>query len=266
VCDVPKQTVVCRSCGKAFQVDGDLARAFCLYCGAENKFNPPTILGLDVDLMNLPTDPAERRDSLLRLIAADGESAALARDRYLFWAARFEPIGRQAKRYGDKFIEFISLILFYSQNYPSRSAMKRARKDRDRFLGREALRKALTEAVYPLETLQMEFVDAAELYLRACRDDKHYGSRLFELVKLKEKDVAEKAAEDLAVGIMSYLCQLGMTPETDLLIQALHPAYSVVFPKYAELLDEAIARLPNEINAILYRVLARKPILQEDAT
>lgn len=260
-----KRSIVCRSCNQTFQADANLSRAFCLYCGAENNIEPQSSANIESNPLNLSTDPATRREQLMQMIAANGGTAALARDRLLFWGARFESIGRRAERYGDKFIEFISLLIFYSQNYSSRSAMKRARKDRDRFFNRPPMQKALHEAIHPQELLLLEFNDAAEIFLRACREDKHYSSRLFALVKMKDNDVATKAAEDIAIGMMGYLCQLGMIPETDQLIRALHRAYPIVFDTYPDLLDETIARQSDEIRAMIYRVLAQDQIHQEDA-
>lgn len=260
-----KRSVVCRSCGQLFEVDSGLSRAFCLYCGSENTVPTLNAAASAVEPLALSADPAARRTQLEQLAAAGGESAAVARDRLLFWNARFEPIGRHELRYGDKFMEFIATLTFYSQNYPSKGAMKRARKDRDKFLSRPGLLKAMAEAARPQEMLLQEFYDTAELYLKACRDDKHYGSRLFDLVKLKEEDVAAKAAEDVAIGMMGYLCSLGMTPQTDLLVQALHQAYPAIFTNFPDLLDEAIARLPTEVRAMLYRVIARVPGQPEES-
>lgn len=260
-----KRSILCKSCGQSFEVDSKLSRAFCLYCGAENSVPAQTAPSAAVDLLKLSTDPATRKAQLEQLTASSDASAATARDRLLFWAARFERVGRHENRYGDKFVEFISTLIFYSQNYPSRGAMKRARKDRDRFLARPVMLKAMAETTHPKALLLQEFYDAAEIYLKACHDDKHYGSKLFELVKLKEEDIAIKAAEDVAIGMMGYLCQLGMTPQTDLLILALHKAYAAVFTKYPDLLDETISRQPTEIRTMLYHILSIDPSQQEEA-
>lgn len=259
-----KKSIVCRSCGQMFEADSALTRAFCLYCGAENDITSNQSPWSVDSLSALPAEPATRRALLEQLAAAGGADAAAARERLLFWPARYEAVDRHATRYGDKFIEFISILLFYSQNYPSRGSQKRARKERDKFLARPALVKAMAEAVHPEEALLQEFRDAAEVYLKACRDDKHYGSKLFELVKLKEDDVAAKAAGDVASGVMAYLVQLGMTPQTDLMIQGLHMAWTSVFSKFPDFLDEAIGNLPAEHQAAINRVLSRNPSHQEE--
>lgn len=259
-----KKSIACRSCGQIFEADSALSRAYCLYCGAENEVPGDRAAWSSSGLSALPADPITRRALLEQMAAVGGEDAAAARDRLLFWPARYEAVDRHATRYGDKFIEFISILLFYSQNYPSRGSQKRARKERDKFLARPALVKAMAEAVHPQEALLLEFRDAAEVYLKACRDDKHYGSKLFELVKLKEDDVAAKAAGDVASGVMAYLVQLGMTPQTDLMILGLHMAWASVFSKFPDFLDEAIGNLPAEFQSAINRVLSRKPALQEE--
>jgi len=259
-----KKSMVCRSCGQMFEAESALTRAFCLYCGAENEVPKDQAAWSSSGLSALPADPLSRRALLEQMVAAGGEDAASARERLLFWPARYEAVDRHATRYGDKFIEFISILLFYSQNYPSRGSQKRARKERDKFLSRPALVKAMAESAHPEQALLQEFRDAAEVYLKACRDDKHYGSKLFELVKLKEDDIAAKAAGDVASGVMAYLVQLGMTPQTDLMIQGLHMAWTSVFVKYPDFLDEAIGNLPAEHQAAINRVLSRKPAHQEE--
>ena len=262
---MPKQSLVCRACGKTFEADDSLSHAFCVYCGQENALSPrngePS-----ADLWKLPTDPAARRAQLEQVAESGSAQAGLARDRLLFWFARFDPVGHREARYGDKFIEFISILIFYSRNYPSRSAMKRARKDRDKFLSRPALVKAMAETSHPHMLFLQEFSDAAEIYLKACRDDKHYGSKLFDIVRMKESDIAAKAAEDVAIGMMGYLCQLGLDPQTELLIQALHKVFPTVFTQYPEYVDDLIAQMQTETRAMLYRVLAKDPAQQEDVT
>lgn len=259
-----KKSIVCRSCGQMFEADSALTRAFCLYCGAENEIPKERTAWPADGWSTLPADPVTRRALLEQMVAAGGEDAAAARERLLFWPARYEAVDRHATRYGDKFIEFISILLFYSQNYPSRGSQKRARKERDKFLSRPALVKAMADADHPQEMLLQEFRDAAEVYLKACRDDKHYGSKLFELVKLKEDDVAAKAAGDVASGVMAYLVQLGMTPQTDLMILGLHMAWASVFSKFPDFLDEAIGNLPAEHQAAINRVLSKNPAHQEE--
>lgn len=258
---MPQKDVKCRTCGKVFQADDQLSRAFCLYCGAENHLVPKS--AEDVTPFDLSTDPATRLGQLERL-AAEGPDANVARDRLLFFPARFECVSRKEERYGDKFIELIATILFYSQNYPGRHAMKRARKDVDRFFGRPALKSAEASAENPRRTMLLEFHDAAEIFLRACRDDKHYGSRLFEIVKLKEDEVAEKAARDVAVNIMHYLVQLGMPAQSDLLLMGLHRAWPIIFTRFPALLDDTIAELPDDDRAAIYRVIAKETKPEED--
>ena len=132
---MPLKDVKCRACGKVFQADDKLSRAFCLYCGTENYLNPQ-ISHEEVTPYDLAEDPTTRREQLQRLAVGDGPDAALARDRLLFWAARFERVSRREERYGDKFLELITVILFYSQNYPSAHTMKRARRDVEKFFER----------------------------------------------------------------------------------------------------------------------------------
>ncbi len=257
------KNVKCRACGKVFQADDQLNRAFCMYCGTENHLVPLTGSGSPYDLAE---DPITRREQLQHLAAGDGPDAAMARDRLLFWPARFFKVSRREERYGDKFLELITTVLFYSHNYPGTRNMKRARKDVERFFARPELRQALAEAAGPRQALLLEFHDAAEVYLRACRDDRHYGSRLFDIVKLKEEEVAAKAAEDVAVHMMHYLVALGLPEQSDLLVMALHRAWPVIFDKTPGLLDEAIAELPDDIRAAIYRLTAHDTELQEEKT
>lgn len=260
---MPLKDVKCRNCGKTFQADDQLSRAFCLYCGTENYLNP-LVAHEEVTPFDLATDPVTRREQLQRLAAGDGPDADVARDRLLFWPARFHRVSRKEERYGDKFLELITVILFYSQNYPGTRSMKRARKDIEAFFARPAFRQAMAEAADPRKALLLEFHDTAEVFLIACRDDKHYGSRLFEIVKLKEPEVADKAAQDVAMNIMQYLTQLGLPGQTDLLLMGLHRAWPIVFNAYADRLDEVIAELPDDTRAAIYRIIAHETSRPEE--
>lgn len=258
-----KKTVVCQTCRKAFEADEGLAKAFCLYCGAENRLMADGSVVRDVDLSDLPTDPIERRTFLERLVASGGPEAAQAHDRLLFWPARFEAVDRRATRFGDKFVELLTIMSYFSANYPSRGAMKRAVKERDKILARPALKKAMSEAAHPRKTLQEEFFDAACVYLLACRDDKHYGAKLFDLVRMKEEDIARKASHDVAINMMGYFCQIGLVPETETAIRALHQAWPAVFSHYPDFVDDDLATLPDPIRTAIYRILSTNPDLQE---
>ncbi len=258
---MPLKDVKCRKCAKTFQADDELGRVFCLYCGTENEIsrNSDTESYLD-----LPENPVSRREQLERLSAGDSPEKVIARDRLILWSARFFRISRKEERYGDKFLELITSILFFSQNYGSPRLYKRARKDYERFFARPEFQQAMAAAIDKLRALQLEFYDAAALYLRSCREDKHYGSRLFDIVKLKEEQVAEKAAVDVANNIMFYLVEIGMPQHADLLIKGLHQAWPIVFAKYPELLDEAIAALPADGRAEIYRAISRDLKNQEE--
>ncbi len=258
-----KTTIICQSCRKAFDADDTLERAFCVYCGAENHLMPKSASDSSVSLSALPTDPQLRKKLLEQLAGSSGPEAFEARDRLLFWPARFEAVDRHATRYGDKFVELLTILTYFSANYPSRGSQKRAVKERDRIFSRPALVKAMTEASHPLVSLEEEFFDAAVVYFLACRDDKHYGSKLFDLVRLKDEDIARKAANDVAVNMMGYLCQIGLVPQSEVVIRALHRAWPTVFRQFPDFLDEFIQALPDDIRTTLVRILSQVPLRQE---
>ncbi|NLC84289.1 MAG: hypothetical protein GX749_04335 [Ruminococcaceae bacterium] len=252
--------VKCRNCSKTFQADDEFGRVFCTYCGTENMIIRENTSD---SITNLPEDPLTRRELLERLAASDSQEKSIIRDRLLFWAARYVKLSRKEERYGDKFLELITTLLFFSHNYGSPRLFKRARKDYDRFFNTPEFQKAMSEAADTQQALRLEFLDAAILYLRSCREDKHYGSRLFDIVRLKDDQIALKAATDIANNIMYYLYQLGMPQHADLLIQALHRGWSTIFMKFPELLNEAIAALPDDGRAAIYRAIASETNNQE---
>lgn len=113
-------------------------------------------------------------------------------------------------------------------------AIKKAQQELDKFFHQKALAKAYEENPDALkEAFYEALLDSAKLYQEACRTDHHYGSKLFNLMKMKPEEVAEKAGREVYELLVPALLQMDKVFWRNQMLTAIHLAYQEVFAETA---------------------------------
>ncbi len=229
--------IQCRQCEKVFQADNTLTQVFCVYCGARNQV----------------TDPAGSAGPARMTWIDEATETAV---RAAFDRARFRILDRKTGQKADHFVGFWTSLLFHSNTNRSNWGLRSARKEIERFFERRELQEALALAgENGLRLLCEQLVDSGEVFLQTCRDDRRYGSKLLDMIRLKPEDVANKAAFDICYHVLSFLVHLDRPAQSDLVIFAAVMAYPRVFPDYKEQLGLEMAKLPDEERKIIMEIV-----------
>lgn len=225
------QSVTCTGCGKNYQIQEGVPQSFCVYCGQQQAVH-----------LVLPDDGVERKAELEKLISQAQPDVRVIQA-LAMWNARFTPVGRKQQRLADEFIRLWSVFFVYGRGGLSAHKQAQIQKEVEAFFKRKALQDALDGLDNPQQALYEELLDSACFYVRLCLTDRHYTSGLFELIRLKPRDVARKLAEDIGNTILASLLEMPDTPQVQQMLSAMVCAYRRQCSEYAELLDARIAVL-----------------------
>lgn len=237
-------TVTCTACGKSFQAEEGLPHSFCVYCGARQQAQPAP----------LPDEGAARKAALQKL-AASPDADEHVRGALALWGARFVPVGRNGKRMADEFIRLWSTFAVYGRGGRTAQGQRQAQKMVEAFFGRSALRDALQTLENPQQALYRELLDAARLYVRVCLSDRHYGSTMFDLVRLKPEEVAKKLADEMVQMMLLPLLAMPDSPHTRQLMAAAVQAYRLECGAHQPVLERRLSALPGAQRARLQAAL-----------
>ncbi|HHU52839.1 MAG TPA: hypothetical protein GXZ43_02000 [Clostridiaceae bacterium] len=147
---------------------------------------------------------------------------------------RFAYIDRKKQRKADLFIGlWLELKISVVQSQSMRSIINQEKQLNNFFSKQEIITLLEENKQEAQKALYAEILDSALLYQSACLEDRHYGSKFFNLIRLKDDEIAYKAAKEVYNDIISAL--LGMNDYTwrNYMITALHVAYQEVFNKNA---------------------------------
>jgi hypothetical protein len=182
------------------------------------------------------------------------EDRQAARLRQLFWQARYQAV-RHSKIPADTFLAFYANLALYTATSRMTFPRKRIMRDIDKFFSQPRLAEAMA-AAGPLasDMLHQELYDAAVLYFTTCKTDTNYTSALFNIVKLKEHQIAAKAAGNAVDGMLAPLIMLGDFEWRDATVLVLCQAYAQIFPENGDDLDARINQLKPEIANRINRI------------
>jgi len=180
-----------------------------------------------------------------------------ARLRQLFWRARYQPV-KHSDRPADTFLGLWANLLLDSSARRLSFPKKQIRKNLSRVFEHPQLIEALSAAgPEGAGMLLEELKDSARLYFTTCRMDSNYSSLLFNMIKMKDDQVADKAARSTAKGILVPLLMLDEMPWRDEMIEAVCSAYPEVFTSDADCLDNKISELSPEMLDQITRIRTR---------
>lgn len=172
-------------------------------------------------------------------------------------------IDRNKTRRGDRFLSlWIEFKLLAGQGIGKRNA-GRAKKFYEKFFADKELRRILEPVANVDEIMFAQLIDSAEVYMRACKEDRQYGSKLFALMRMKDEEIAVKAANDVYDSIVQLLLILPRDDMRDRLIFAIHHAYQTVFDEYAIGAEQYYARAEDVLEAFREAVAIEEyPVLE----
>ncbi len=147
---------------------------------------------------------------------------------------RYKYLGKKQANKADLMVGlWLNLKLLTSQRLSQRQ-IKKQEKEIAKFFDQEPLQKLLeAEPELGREAIYQEILDSARIYQEACRTDPHYGSKLFNLVKLKDDELADKAGQEVYRQIIKPLLMMDQSFWRDQMVCALHQAYQEVFKDHA---------------------------------
>ncbi len=147
---------------------------------------------------------------------------------------RFKVIKGHPERKADLLIgQWINLKITIGQRNSPRT-IKRAERELNNFFNQKSLREVFAENPKALkEAFFEEIKDSARIYQEACLSDRHYGSRLFNLLKMKPEEVAEKAGSEVYEILIPSLLEMQEVFWRNQMIAAIHSAYQEVFAENA---------------------------------
>ena len=226
--------IKCAGCGKNFQADEKVERAYCLYCGHANMIGAAVVNDQTVD-------PDQ--------------------ERYLEWKkaienVRFKIWNKKTGEKGDTFIGFWSMLIFHGRNSRGFFGLKRASREANKFWQQSVIGDVLIEAGDQAKKLISEqLYDSARAFYQTCREDRHYGSKMLDMVKLKPEQIADKAAAEVSEQIFSYWLKFEPISYRDEIFRAAWFAFSSVFTEKSDALAERVSRLPADERRLLSEII-----------
>lgn len=147
---------------------------------------------------------------------------------------RYKYLGKKQANRADLMVGlWLNLKLLTSQRMSQRQ-LKKQENELAKFFDQKAIQELLAaEPDLGRMALYQEILDSARIYQEACRTDPHYGSKLFNLVKLKDDELADKAGQEAYQQIIRPLLAMDRTFWRDQMVCALHTAYQEVFKDHA---------------------------------
>ena len=198
-------------------------------------------------MINNPKNKFEQDRQIAEDTSMPENERQAARLRQAFWFARYQPV-RHSDLPADTFLALWANLSIISASRRWVFPIKQIKRDLARVFSQPQLLEALA-AAGPLASamLRNELDDSARVYFTSCRTDSNYSSVLFNFVKLKDNQIASKAAAGAAEGILLPLIMIGEVPWRNEMIAAICDAFPVVFPEFAEALENKIGELKPEI-------------------
>jgi hypothetical protein len=235
--------IICQKCGKTFQIDDDVQKAFCVHCGAANELS-----GAESGTAGIPADQTVELDAQQQVL--------LNECRQKFESARFKVFNRKTGEKGDTMIGFWSTLLFHGRNSRGFFSMNRARREADKYWQQPVIAQALSDAGDLAEMLVAEqLYDSVKRFYKTCKEDRHYGTKLLDMMKLKPDQIADKVAKEFTGLIFEYWLHFEQVRYRDQIFRAAWHAYPVIFPDYPDLLRERVNNLPVEEYQELRKIL-----------
>jgi hypothetical protein len=210
---------------------------------------------LKVQVTDMAIDPQSRYDQDEQLINdqdRDESERQQARLRQAFWQARF----KKQKKTGFIADGFVGLWMSLMMNV-NFGGKRLASKEIEKFFTQPLLLDAIRQAGDSAQAFLMEeLTDSATTYLMTCRTDSHFTSNVMGFVRMKEIEIANKAARGTAVNILALLIEIGHPSHRDDLIRAFWNAWLQAFSDFPTMLSVKVREMDPKTSSQIMDIVA----------
>ena len=202
-----ERTISCGFCGKTFQVEDGVSKAFCVHCGAETIVGEKTIQ----EVLDEIYEPKKRYNYLEEYLEKNPED-----EQANLLAALFEI------RYFHRKIEtFDGFLRLWFDN------IRNEIKD---FFEEEKVAGFRAQSQQAEDLFWHEMSNAIELYYVSSKTDRQYTSSFFNLFRMKGDAVVTKAAKDVVTTGVALLSLCEKTEYTQKLTEISRGAFLKAYP------------------------------------
>ncbi|MGB4610051.1 MAG: DUF6553 family protein [Saccharofermentanales bacterium] len=173
---------------------------------------------------------------------------------------RFIYVDRKQQRKADLFLGlWLELKISVVQSHSMRAIVKQEKQLNNFFSKKEIVALLEENKEIAQKALYAEILDSARIYQKACLEDRTYGSKLLNLIRMKDDEIAYKAAKEVYQIIIPALLAMSNRNWRNQMITAVHLAYQEVFRDNALkpdiLFDEADLEVRDEFTNIISKTL-----------
>ena len=173
---------------------------------------------------------------------------------------RFKYVDRKKQRKADLLMGlWLELKISVTQSQSKRMIV-RLEKSINKFFSQKEILTMLEEDTLAVQkALYAEILDSALIYQKANLEDRHYGSKFLNFVKMKDDEIAYKAAREVYQVIIPALMRMSDQIWRNQMITALHVAHQEIFAQNTyrpeALFDAAKLQVYEEFNKIVTNTL-----------
>lgn len=175
------------------------------------------------------TDPARRRQILMRALETEDTAADRIRER--LWDLRYKEMPRSKEvQWTDAYIRLWMALRSAAQYANSLFGGRGAKKEVRRILDALEIASFLQQGQEARDLLYREFYHGACVYLKVCSTDRNYSSAFMGMVPMKESSVQAKIARDLYESLYVGVRTVQAEEELALLRLAARAAFDDLMP------------------------------------
>ena len=217
-----ERTISCGFCGKTFQVEDGVSKAFCVHCGAETIVGEKTIQ----EVLDEIYEPKKRYNYLEEYFEKnpEDEKANLLAD--LFEIRYFH----RKKETFDGFLRLWFDMVTYARKRDKAKELMNIRNEIKDFFEEEKVAGFRTSSQQAEDLFWHEMSNAIELYYVSSKTDRQYTSSFFNLFRMKGDAVVTKAAKDVVTTGVALLSLCEKTEYTEKLTEISRGAFLKAYP------------------------------------
>ena len=217
-----ERTVVCGFCGKSFQVEEGLSKAFCLHCGAETIIGEKSLQ----EVLDEFYEPKKRYNYLMDYLEqhpGDEQAELLGQVFDL----------RYFHRKKDTFDGFLRLwfnMVTYARKREKPKELMNIRNEIKDFFEEDKVASFRAQSPEADALFWHEMENAVSLYYISSKNDRQYTSTFFNMIRMKSDAVVDKAAHDVVTTGVALLALCEKTEYTEKLAEIARRAFLRAYP------------------------------------
>lgn len=227
-----ERTISCGFCGKTFQVEDGVSKAFCVHCGAETIVGEKTIQ----EVLDEIYEPKKRYNYLEEYLEKnpEDEKANLLAD--LFEIRYFH----RKKETFDGFLRLWFDMVTYARKRDKAKELMNIRNEIKGFFEEEKVAGFRAQSQQAEDLFWHEMSNAIELYYVSSKTDRQYTSSFFNLFRMKGDAVVTKAAKDVVTTGVALLSLCEKTEYTEKLTEISCGAFLKAYPDGLSYYNDAL--------------------------